>query len=453
MALLLTACKDSGQPEPSLNDRKAKQQYEFSKPEVDSVINQYIEKENFMGSVAIYKNSKLIYKNTVGFSDYENKTPATSDTKYRIGSITKSFTAVLTMMAVESEKLKLSDTLDNYFPNIPNASAITIEQMLNHRSGLASYTSHPDFMTFVYTGKTVDEMIDIISSYDSVFKPGTKESYSNSNTYLLTLILEKIYGEPYPNLIKSKITQPLNLKNTYYAEDISSTRNEAYSYHNKSNVKRSKDAHHSVMLGAGGLVSTPTDLVTFYYSLFNGKVLSQHSLNQMMKIKDTFGLGIQKFTYSGKNSFGHRGRTDEFNSIVIHNLDENFTLAITDNSSFSEIPAMVKDIYYTYFNDISIAISAEEIKKFVGTYKSYDPENHDPVFEQEGDKLIHVIAGEYRSELLYEGNNTFLLDQPYAPAITFTFSEDGSKLRLDFSSGGSKRNLNQPIEYGYEKQN
>ena len=451
MVLLLTACDKSDHGEPSPKTTITHKKNIFSKAEIDEVLNQYKNKEKFMGSVAIFKDSKIIYTYATGYSDYANKKPSTPDTKFRIASITKSFTAILALMAAEEGKIKLSDTLDNYFPAIPNANIITIEQMLKHRSGLRSYTSHPDFITFIYEGKTVDEMLDIISSYESDFEPGTKESYSNSNAYLLTLILEKIYADSYANLISSKITQPLQLKNTYYAEGLSSTRNEAYSYHNQSNTERSKDAHHSVMLGAGGLVSKPTDLVKLYYSLFNGKVLSQQSLNRMMSTDDTFGLGIQKITYSGKNSFGHRGRVDDFNSIVIHNLDENFTLAVTDNSSFTEIPAMVKDIYYAYFKDASVLISAEELEKFVGTYKPYNPENHDAVFEREGDKLIHVIAGEYRSELLYEGSNTFLLDQSYAPAITITFSEDGSKLKLEFSKDNDKQKQDEEIKFDYEK--
>ena len=441
--VLLAACDQSAQDNTALTENSPVSQKGFNEKEIDSILDGYKNRENFMGSVAILKDGIPVYSYVSGYSDYESEKLSSTDTKYRIGSISKSFTALLALMAVEEGKLSLTQTLEKFYPAIPNAEKITIEHMLNHRSGIHSYTRDPNFMQFLKNGVTVDEMTKTITSYPSDFMPGTKEAYSNSNAYLLTLILEGTYQQPYAKLIESKITEPLSLKNTYYAEELSASRDEAYSYHNKSTVKRAEEADHSAMLGAGGLVSTPTDLVKFYDAVFSGKMLHGDTLSKMLAIDDTFGLGVQKFTYAGKTSFGHRGRVDEFNSIALYNPEERISLAIIDNSSFSEMPTIAKDLLNAYFKENNVSISIETLEKFVGTYKSVKgPDDHDTVFEREGDKLILVIAGEFREVLIYKGNNTFLFDQSYAPAITFIFSEDGKKFKYE-----------QESEYRYIKQN
>ncbi len=424
--LLLVACNQNELSSSSLTKSNPPAQKSFKKDEIDSIVNNYKNMHQFMGSVAILKDGILVYSYATGFSDYENKKNATVETKYRVGSITKTFTALLVLIAIEEGKLSLSQPLEQFYPKIPNASKITIKLMLNHRSGIPSYTGDPKFMEYLVKGADVDEMMDIIVTYPSAFEPDSKESYSNSNYYLLTLILENIYQQSYANLIQTKISTPLSLRKSYYAEQISTEKDEAYSYRNTSTVERAKEMSHSVMLGAGGLVSNPTDLAKLYHAIFNAQLITPKSLKNMLTIEDTFGLGIKKLTYLGKENYGHRGKVDEFNSIVLYNPEEKISLAIIDNSSFSEMPNIAKEILSAYFGDESIAITAEELDKFVGIYDSLDSDD-ETVFERQENKLIMVIKGDFREELIYKGDNNFLFDQPYAPAITFMFSEDGNE--------------------------
>ena len=163
------------------------------------------------------------------------------------------------------------------------------------------------------------------------------------------------------------------------------------------------------MLGAGGIISTPTNLIILYHELFSGRVVSRESLNEMLSIEKTYGLGIEKLTYVGKENYGHKGTVDEFNSIVLRNRESQITLSIIDNSSFHEIPSIVKDILISYFKEDTHKISIEELDKLAGTYKSIKAlEDHDAIFEREGQDLILIIVGEYTEELIYKGNNTFL---------------------------------------------
>ena len=148
----------------------------MNKPKLDSLFNVLSEKNKAMGSVALSKNGKIIYSKAIGYSLISDKEKvfATTDTKYRIGSITKMFTAVMIFQLVEEGKIKLETTLNNYFPKIPNADKITIGNLLNHRSGLYNFTNDSLFGTRFEKPITQDEMLDIISKFKVDFQPNEK---------------------------------------------------------------------------------------------------------------------------------------------------------------------------------------------------------------------------------------------------------------------------------------
>lgn len=432
LLLLVSACGQDNQQATTNQKGDAAQtgaaQNGFKQAELDAIMDRYENDHEFMGSVAVAQAGKVIYTRAAGYRDYENKIKATPDTKYRIGSVSKTFTALLALMAVDEGKLSLDDSLAAYYPRVPNADKITIAHMLAHRSGLPSYTRDPEFKDIVFKGVTQDAMLKRFEGYEGQFPPGEKEDYSNTNIYLMTLILERIYQKSYAQLITDKIADPLKLKHTYYAKTLSADKNEAYSYHTKDKITRAPAFHHSTMLGAGGLVSTPSELTQVYNALFSDQIIKPETLARMIDIDQTFGLGIEKMTYTGRVSYGHRGRVAEFNSIVLYHEKEKISIAISDNGSFGDMPAIIKDILGAYFKSDKVAISIEDLDKFAGTYQAVKSSDDHSVFEREGHKLINVIKGEFRAELVYKGNNSFLLDQSYAPAITFVFSEDGQQM-------------------------
>jgi D-alanyl-D-alanine carboxypeptidase len=432
----VTACgnkteQSKGAPEQTVG-KLATPKNGFDVNELENILDRYTTEKGFMGSVAISKSGQVIFSQASGYSDYENKILATPATKYRIGSVTKTFTALLALKAVEEQKLSLNDTLDKHYPAIDGAEKITITHLLNHRSGLPSFTQDRDFMDYVYKGITREALLNKFYDYELEFSPGTKLSYSNTAYYLMSLILENIYQKPYEELVQVKLAVPLGLANTYYGKTVSAINGEAYSYGAQNEedgiVNQAQDFDHSTMLGAGGIISTPKDLLTLYDALFAGKVLQQETLASMLNIEQRFGLGLEKITYTGRESYGHRGRVAEYNAIALHQPEEEITIAIVDNSSFSDIPSMTKDILSAYFKEEIVSISSEALEKFVGSYQDVNNPSSLAVFERKGDKLIHVINGEFRSELIFKGENDFVLDQSYAPAITFSFSDDGQRM-------------------------
>ena len=151
----------------------------LNKEKLDKYFNTLLLNNKFMGSVAVSKNGELIYTKSIGYADIENNLKASEKTKYRIGSISKSFTAVLILKAIENQQLTIDETIDKWFPSITNSNKITVKQLLTHRSGIHNFTNNPDYLLWNTKSKTEKEMIEIIKKSGIDFEPDTKAEYSN----------------------------------------------------------------------------------------------------------------------------------------------------------------------------------------------------------------------------------------------------------------------------------
>ena len=317
---------------------------EFDKGKLNSYFDALRDHDKFMGSVAVSRNGEVIFSRSVGFADVEKGQPADADSRYRIGSISKTFTAVMVMKAVEAGKLTLEETISKYFPGIPNAEKITVSDLLYHRSGIHCFTDDPGYLSWCTQPKTWKELEEIIVSGGSDFEPGSKMAYSNSNYVLLSIMLEEINNKPYDKLLRKQITRPARLKSTYYGRKADPTKNECYSYTYDEGWKAEAETDMSVPLGAGAIVSTPADLVKFIEALFSGKLVSSQSLERMTILKDNFGLGLIRLPFHERFAYGHTGGIDGFQSIVSWFPDDKVAYAIISNGC------------NTNMNNISIAV-------------------------------------------------------------------------------------------------
>lgn len=353
---------------------------DFDKAKLDKFLDTLAEKNKAMGSLAIAKDGKILYSRAVGYSQINgnDKNSSTTATKYRIGSISKMFTAVMIFQLVEEGKLKLSDTLDKFYPQVPNASKITIEQLLGHRSGIHSFTSDEDYQAWMMNPKTKDELVSVISKGKPDFEPGAKASYSNANFILLGYIVEKLDGKSYNEALKKRIASKIGLKDTYLGGKTDIKNNETFSYNFEGNWKQSVETDLSIPGGAGALLSTPSDLTKFIQALFDLKLVSQESLNQMKTFKEgNIGLGMFQFPLGEKKVYGHTGGIDNFNSALFYMPEEKLTIAYTSNGkvySPNSIVLGALDIYYNKPFTIptfeTVAVSAEVLDKYVGVYSS-----------------------------------------------------------------------------------
>lgn len=204
----------------------------INKPKLDSLFDVLAENNKAMGSLAISKNGVVLYSRAFGYSvaSEKEKKPANDSTKYRIGSITKMFTATMIFQLIEEGRLTLDTTLDNFFPSVPNAKQITIGNLLDHRSGLHNFTAKPDYTVWMTRPKTEDEMLAILSNDKPDFQPNEKSSYSNTNFLLLGYIIEKVTGQSYSQNLKERIASKIGLSNTYAGGKTDIASNESFSY-------------------------------------------------------------------------------------------------------------------------------------------------------------------------------------------------------------------------------
>ena len=166
------------------------------------------ENDRFMGSVVVMNGNEVVFKEAYGIISEEG-IPATPESIYRIGSITKSYTGTMILQLIERGELTLDTTLDTYFPNMPNASQITIEQMLRHKSGLVNFTSLPDYMEYFTDERSRDEMLELFETIGISFEPGENMEYSNTGYVLLGYIIEEATGMAYADALQEMITGPL----------------------------------------------------------------------------------------------------------------------------------------------------------------------------------------------------------------------------------------------------
>ena len=260
----------------------------FNKSKLDSLFSILETKDKYMGSVAISENCKIIYTNSIGKDNIDNNKKSTNLSKYRIGSISKMFTSAMIFKAIEENKLSLNQTIDKYFPTIENAKTITISNLLNHRSGIHNFTSDEEYVKYNTLPQTESQMVAIISKGKSDFEPNSKAAYSNSNYVLLSYILEKTYNKKYSEIVQAKITKPLKLQNTYFGGTINTKNNETLSYDFEEKWIKETETDTSIPMGAGAIVSNPTDLCVFVEGLFAGKIISIKSLDQMKTIQEKF---------------------------------------------------------------------------------------------------------------------------------------------------------------------
>lgn len=403
-----------------------------------------------MGNVAVFKEGKPIYNKSVGFRYIEEneKIPIDFNSKFRIGSVTKTFTAVMFFQLIDEGKIKLDDKLSKFFPKVPNADKITIANMLNHSSGIFDITRHEGFDEHIPSTKT--KLLDIVVSHQASFQPNEKHEYSNTNYVLLGYILEHLENSTYNNVLEKRIVKKLNLKHTYFGAEIDTMVNECLSffYNDDGTVYEAKQAHLSNPGGAGGIVSNPTDVATFYDALFNGKLMSNKSFEIMTTIEDEFGSGVFSAQKGGQTIFAHNGAIDAFKALAVYVPEHKIAIVLNANAlDYSMMQIMFnildvlsgKDIKMPSFGNINI--SEAQVKQYIGVYVCEElPYNL--VFVAEGSTLkgapegsnLRVLKPTDKDEFVLEAmgvtlnfnleTQTLLFKQPGEQVVKFVKKED-----------------------------
>ena len=387
-------------------------------PRLDSLFQILDKKDKFMGSVAVTQNGKLLYSKAIGYANIETDQKVNTLSKYRIGSISKMFTATLILMAVEKNKITLNQTLDSYFPQIEKAKKITIENLLNHRSGIHSFTSDAAYLDYMVQYKSKADMLKIIADGKSDFEPNSKAAYSNSNYVLLSYIIEEIYKSRYAWILNEQIIKPLKLKNTYFGESANLQNNETFSYQfTGAKWTKEKETNLSIPMGAGAIVSNPQDLNTFISQLFAGKLIKMKSLELMKTMNQKIGLGLFQFPYYDKINYGHDGAIDGFKSVLIYNPEAKLSVAICSNGTQYPLNNVLIAALSAWFGKPfkvptfeEVNISSEILESYVGQYSSKQIPPKISITKT-GNKLFAQATGQSAFPLETTSTTTFKFDQ------------------------------------------
>lgn len=345
---------------------------------VDSLFNLIEAYDRGMGAVSVYKNGQKIYGRHYGYSSLEDSVRNDETTLFRIGSVSKTFTATLIFKLIEERRLSLSDPLSKWFPLFGNARAITIQHLLRHQSGLYNFTNDAAYTSWNTSAQTREALLSKLLKYPNVFMPGTKTEYSNTNFVLLSWIAEMASGQTYAQLLKRIVTEPLQLKQTFSSEPPSAKT--AASYVKKKFWNREAVTHESIPLGAGALLSTPDDLNLFIQGLFAGKLVSDTSLQKMRNITNEtmMGMGFMTAPFYERTAFGHTGGIDGFQSRLFYFPSDSVSIAITSNAVFYPINDITIAILSKLFGKQyslpvfreGINVAEKELEQFTGTYSA-----------------------------------------------------------------------------------
>lgn len=403
----------------------------FPASEMDAFLDHLDRHNKFMGSVAVLSDGEIVYSRAVGLADTDGQIPNTVRTRHHIGSVTKTFTATLILQLAEEGKLRLDQPLSDFFDGFPAGSDITLGELLYHRSGLFSFTSDPDYGSWMTRPKSRGEMLELMRGYELQFEPDSRMEYSNTNYVLLGFIIEDVTGMSYQEALQARITGPLGLEDTYYGQKISTDRNESYSYRYSGGWEKLPETDMSIPHGAGALLSTPTDMVRFARALFGGELLSPASLQTMTQLKDNFGMGLISYPYYDKSGFGHTGGIDGFQSNLAIYPEDDLHVALAANALSwpnNNLLVALLDAWHGKPLELpdfdTVTLTAEHLQTLAGTYASAQIPLEIRIWEDDG--LLMAQATGQGAIPMEPGSKTRFRFDPAGLAIEFRADETGN---------------------------
>lgn len=301
---------------------------------MEQVIQSYVHPGQFMGSVLVARDGNILLSKGYGDADVEWEIPNAPTTKFRIGSMTKQFTATSILLLEERGKLKVEDPVKKYMPDAPAAwDKVTIQSLLTHTSGIPSFTSFPDYHATEAIPTTPEQLVARFRDKPLEFQPGEKWEYSNSGYVLLGYLIEKISGQSYKDFLEENIFKPVGMRDSGYDSNQAIVPRRASGY--SPGAKGPANAGYidmTIPFSAGALYSTTEDLLRWETALFGGNVLSAASLTKMTTaFKSDYGFGLMIHTVNGRKEVEHGGGFEGFNTEMQYFPEEKLAIIVLGN--------------------------------------------------------------------------------------------------------------------------
>jgi CubicO group peptidase (beta-lactamase class C family) len=406
-------------------------------------------------AVLVAREGKIVFQGGFGFADIEKKSPITPETKFRIGSISKQFTAAAVLRLAEQGKLSLDDSLDKYFPDFPHAGEVKLRHLLTHTSGLHSYTDKPDFIGRVKEPIEPARLIEWFQRDPPDFAPGKGFHYNNSAYFLLGEIVAKVSGKSFADHLQETIFEPLGMKDTgiYVNSAPPAGMANGYSFANEK-LEPGLDWDMSWAGGAGALYSTVGDLFRWNEALFGGRVLNETSFQgattpvELPATVDgmNYGYGLMMLRVKRLPAIGHGGGLNGWSTYLLRFPEQRCTVVVLTNA----LPQPPKLSPSAIANALAEQLLAEEIKKLppLAEDKSIDPKTFADYVGRfdyksaimtvtvEEDALFAQITGQPKNRIFPKAKDAFFWKDADAEVL-FLRDDNGQVTAARHAQGGS----------------
>jgi CubicO group peptidase (beta-lactamase class C family) len=411
---------------------------------MEQVVQSYVADKQFMGAVLVAQDGKVIFSKGYGFANLEWDVPNSPNTKFRLGSITKQFTAACILLLEERGKLKIDDPVKVYMPDAPAAwDKVTIFNLLTHTSGLPSFTGFPDYASTEAIATTPEKLVARFRDKPLEFQPGEKWNYSNSGYVLLGYLIEKISGQSYSQFVQDNIFTPLGMKDSGYDSNsaIIVHRASGYAPSDKGLINAGY-IDMSIPLSAGALYSTAEDLLRWERGLFDDKLLSAASLQKMTTpFKGDYAFGLAVHQASGHKVIEHGGGIEGFNTQLTYYPDDKLTVVVLSNQNTgatgdiaSKLAALVHGEKVVLAGERKeVAVSPAILQTYVGTYELAP--GFDIVMTLEGNQLMTQATGQPKFPVFAESDTKFILKVVDAQ-LEFLKNDKGEVTHVILHQGG-----------------
>ena len=408
--------------------------------QIDAIIENAINETQLVGaSVGVMRDNEVILARGYGYADLNKKVEATEHTVYRIGSITKQFTALAIMILVEQGKVNLNDIMLDYLPNYPQRDhKVTIDQLLNHTSGIKSYTDIERFWEISERDLSRQEVVGLFSAEPVEFSPGENYQYNNSGYYLLGLIIENVSGMSYADFLKANVWQPLEMFDTYYLGKTKPIKNLATGYDHKDNeFIGARPLGMDNPFSGGSLGSSVLDLLKWQTALNENQLISRQSYNKMIEPgllrngkQTTYGYGFFMSNLNGHRKIEHGGTINGFRAQLSAYPDDGLTVTVLCNLNSapqaqleSQISRLMLGIPEIVIDEIPV--SEDNLEIYTGTYKWGSTMAPVPFPVSVAEGTLRVSGRPLRAI----GNHTFVFSTDPYYTVTFTV-KDGKSIRF-----------------------
>lgn len=445
--------------------------------QIENLLNKYHEYGQFNGSALVADDGQVIFSDGFGMANMEYDIPNRPDTKHRLGSITKQFTAALVLQLVEEGKLELDKPISAYLPKYdgPASEVVTIHHLLTHSSGIPSYTSFPGF----FQEKSRDpaspaEFVKTFADSTLQFDPGERFSYNNSGYFLLGHIIEEVTGKSYEQVLQEKIFDPLEMKDTGYDHYATILKNRAAGYEKRGdNYVNAPYLDMSIPYAAGSLYSTAEDLYTWDRALYEKKILSEESKNLMFSPQIPDGEEQYGYGWSianipvGKSGdslpiVAHGGGINGFNTLIVRLPEEDDLIVLLNNTggtNLRDIAVGINNILHGEEAEMpkrSIAMEILPIFAEDGVdagFSKYQALKADDTYALKEDEMNQVGYQLLQNEKIKEAIEVFKINVAEFPDSWNTYDSLGEAYMMDRQKDKAIANYEKSIEMNPKNQN